>query len=307
MKVAVIGAGTMGHGIAQVFAQAGHDVQLIDEVKTALDDGLAKIRENLDFLGKLGIVAPLESERILLRIHPSLELEGALSDVEFVTEAVCEDLKLKKEIFRKLDAVAPTNAILASNTSGLSITEIASATREPTRVIGTNWWNPPQIIPLVEMSKGDLTSDETIRRTSEILTGVGKKPILVLKPLRGFVGNRLQIALFREALNLLEKGVASVEDIDAAVTNGLGFRYAVLGPFRVADYGGLDVFYHLSRELYNDLDCPTEPQDALARLVREGKLGVKSGKGFYSYERKNTREALAERDRKLLKILNAAI
>jgi 3-hydroxybutyryl-CoA dehydrogenase len=307
MKVAVIGAGTMGHGIAQVFAQAGHDVSLVDEVQDALDNALSRITENLDFLTQLGAVDSGESGKILLRIHPSLDLESALINVQFVTEAVSEDLSLKKEIFRRADASTPSDTILASNTSGLSITEIASATTKPARVIGANWWNPPQIIPLVEMAKGDSTSDETVRKTNEILTGVGKKPILVLKPLQGFVGNRLQIALFREALNILEKGVASVEDIDAAVTYGLGFRYAALGPFKVADYGGLDVFYHLSKELYRDLDSSTEPQNVLAKLVREGKLGIKTGTGFYSYDDKKIHEALADRDRKLIRILNAAM
>jgi 3-hydroxybutyryl-CoA dehydrogenase len=234
----------------------------------------------------------------------STDAGKAASNASFVVEAINENLELKKEIFRKAGAIAPKAAILASNTSGLSITEIASATRNPTRVIGTNWWNPPQIIPLVEMAKGNQTSDDTVRKTSDILTGVGKKPILVLKPVQGFVGNRLQIALFREALSLLEKGVASADDIDAAVTHGLGFRYAVLGPFKVADYGGLDVFYHLSKELYNDLDQSAEPQDILVQLVKQGKLGVKSGEGFYSYEGRNINQELTERDTKLLGILN---
>jgi 3-hydroxybutyryl-CoA dehydrogenase len=307
MKVAVIGAGTMGHGIAQVFAQAGHNVGLVDAVQSALDNGMYRVKENLDFLTKLGIGLQSESQKILQRIHPSLNLDDALTDVEFVTEAVSEDLKIKREIFRRMDAVAPADAILASNTSGLSITEIATATTKPARVIGTNWWNPPQLIPLIEMAKGDSTSDETVRKTKEILTAIGKKPILILKPLQGFVGNRLQIALFREALNLLEKGVATVEDIDTAVTYGPGFRYAVLGPFKVADYGGLDVFYHLSKELYKDLACTTEPQETLATLVQEGKLGVKSGRGFYSYQGKSANDTLADRDKKLLRILNATL
>ena len=305
LKVAVIGAGTMGRGIAQVFAQAGHDVRLIDEVEGALDAAVSTMRENLNFLIQLGINSTIDPEKILRRVHTSRRLESELTDIEFVTEAVSEDLKLKQEVFRRADAVVPKSAILASNTSGLSITEIANATGTPSRVIGTNWWNPAHIIPLVEMAKGSSTSEETVQKTREILAGVGKKPILVQKPVQGFVGNRLQMALFREALDLLENGVASIEDIDAAVTYGLGFRYAVLGPFRTADYGGLDVFHHLSKELYADLGCPTEPQEVLANLVREGKLGVKSGRGFYSYDQMTISRALADRDRRLLGVLRA--
>jgi len=305
LKVAVIGAGTMGRGIAQVFAQAGHHVRLIDEVQDALDAAVSTMRENLNVLIQLGIISAIEPEKMLQRVHTSLHLESELTDVQFVTEAVSEELTLKQEIFRRADAVVPSGTILASNTSGLSVTEIANATGTPSRVIGTNWWNPAQIIPLVEMAKGSSTSDDTVQKTREILAGVGKKPILVQKPVQGFVGNRLQMALLREALNLLEKGVASIEDIDTAITYGPGFRYAVLGPFRTADYGGLDVFYNLAKELYPDLGCPTEPQEVLTNLVREGKLGIKSGRGFYTYAQMTISRALAERDKRLLGILRA--
>ena len=301
----VVGAGTMGHGIAQVFAQAGHEVRLVDQWEEALKSGMSKVQSNLAVLVEIGILSENKSRETFSRIHPSTETEKAFHGVEFVTEAVYENLNLKKEIFRTLDSVLPEDVILASNTSGLNITEIASVVKNPTRVVGTNWWNPPNIIPLVEIMRGNQTSEVTVKRTKEILTSVGKSPILISKTSPGFVGNRLQIALLREALSLLENGVASVEDIDTAVRYGLGVRYATMGPFKVADLGGLDVFYHLAQELYKDLDCSKEPQVTLSRLVNSQKVGLKTGSGFYDYPTDKSGSVLAERDRLLLKLLNA--
>ena len=307
LRAAVIGAGTMGHGIAQVFAQAGYDVKLFDISEEALKGALTRIEANLAFFVESGVLTTEESEDALSRIEPSLDLEDAVRDVEFVTEAVPEEMELKQKVFARLDANTPSHAILASNTSGLSITEIARRAERPERVIGTNWWNPPHITPLVEMMRGEKTSDETVQRTRETLSGIGKKPILILKPIQGFVGNRLQIALLREALSLLENGVASAEDIDTAASYGPGFRYPILGPFKTADFGGLDIFYHLARDLYRELDCSKEPQRVLARLVEGGRLGFKTGEGFYTYRDKDPEELLRERDRRLLEILRTTL
>ena len=293
----------MGHGIAQVFAQVGHEVRLTDQLEKALESGMLKVQANLAVLVQMGMLTENQSQEIYSRIHPSKEMAKAFEDVEFVTEAVYENLNLKKEIFKTLDAVLPDNVILASNTSGLDITELASEVKDPGRVIGANWWNPPNIVPLVEIMRGERTSEETVKRTREILTSVGKKPILISKPSPGFVGNRLQIALLREALSLLQNGVASVEDIDTAVRYGLGIRYATMGPFKVADLGGLDVFHHLAQELYKDLDCSEEPQAILSELVNSQKIGLKAGSGFYEYPKEEAGLVLAERDRSLLKIL----
>lgn len=301
MKICVIGAGAMGHGIAQVFAQAGDEVKLTDVSQEALRTASTRIRANLDLFVQAGLIGTEESSNVISRIEFISRLED-LGDFEFVTEAVTEDLEVKRQVFKKLDAVAPKDAILASNTSGLSIAEIAAVAKRPERVVGTNWWNPPHIIPLVEVMRGEKTNDDTVQRTREVLTRIGKKPIVVLKPIKGFIGNRLQIALLREALYLLENGVASAEDIDAAVSYGPGFRYPVLGPFKTADFGGLDVFYHLSKELFRELVSSTEPQKVLAQLVEDGKFGVKSGEGFYRYLCADISETLKQRDRKLLQV-----
>ena len=304
-RAAVIGAGTMGHAIAQVFAQGGFEVWLIDVRLDILEHALAQIRANLSLLEEQRMLSAEGSGSVLSRIKVSMNPKKAVENAEFVTEAVSENLAVKKQVFKMLDEFTPRGTILASNTSGLSITSIAAATKRPERVIGTNWWNPAHIIPLVEIMKGRKTSMETVAKTKSVLTNIGKKPITVLKPIQGFIGNRLQMALFREALNLLEKGVATVEDIDSAVSYGPGFRYPALGPFQVSDYGGLDVFYHLSQELFRDLDHSRKPSLELKRLIAKNQVGIKSGKGFYDYKGFSQVELARDRDRRLLGIVKA--
>jgi 3-hydroxybutyryl-CoA dehydrogenase len=307
MRTAVIGAGTMGHGIAQAFAQSGCEVWLVDLRADILQHALAQIRANLSLFEEQGMGSPGDSKRILSRIKVTTDPKEALENSEFVTEAVSENVVVKKQVFKVLDNLTLANAVLASNTSGLSISNIATATKRPERVIGTNWWNPAHIIPLVEIMLGEKTSRETLDQTKAVLASIGKKPITILKPIQGFIGNRLQMALFREALNLLERGVASVEDIDTAVSFGPGFRYPVLGPFKVSDHGGLDVFYHLSEELFEDLDSSNKPMSALKRLIENNQLGIKSGSGFYNYKGLKEADLLKDRDRKLLRIHRAIL
>lgn len=303
MEVAVIGAGTMGRGIAQVFAQSGSKVWLVDVRDDILKRALGHIKENLTLFEEEKILSSRQAADVLSRIDVVVDPRKAVRNVEFVTEAVTEDLTVKKHLFKLLGEASPKDAILASNTSGLNVSDISSETAQPERVIGTNWWNPAQIIPLVEVMRGEKTSADTLERTRRILTNAGKKPITIMKSVPGFVGNRLQIALFREALHLLEQGVATLEDIDTAVSFGPGFRYPVLGPFRVSDFGGLDVFYHLCGELFGELDSSTQPPSGtLKRLAENNRFGVKSGAGFYDYSGLPEVELVRERDRKLLRI-----
>lgn len=223
--------------------------------------------------------------------------------MQVVVEAVPEDLALKRSVFAQLDRLCPKRAVLASNTSGLSITRIAAATQRPTRVAGMHFWNPPHVIALVEVTKGERTSHAAARLLVDLARRLGKRPILVRHDVPGFVGNRLQFAVMREALHILAEGIASAEDIDTAMTAGPGLRYALIGPLRTADLAGLNVFDAISRYLFAELNSKKTPSPALADLVERGRLGAKSGAGIYSYPPAELERILRRRDRVLLEFL----
>ncbi|MDI6761427.1 MAG: 3-hydroxyacyl-CoA dehydrogenase NAD-binding domain-containing protein [Thermodesulfobacteriota bacterium] len=182
-----------------------------------------------------------------------------------------------------MDKYCPPHTIIASNTSGLSLTEMASGIHRQDRPVITHWWNPPHIIPVVKVVKGQFTSDQTVDLVCQLLKTIGKKPVKILKEVPGFLGNRLQFALYREALACLKEGVASAEDIDTAVKGSFGFRFPTLGPLETSDFGGLDTFLTISQYLFEVIDRSTEPPELLKEMVSQGKLGVKTGEGFFSY------------------------
>lgn len=302
-RVTVIGAGTMGAGIAGEFARLGCDVRLHDVSAALLRRGIALARDAAAELVKAGIVSGRKSEVALRRIAPTPSLETACAGTDLLVEAVSEDMALKERVFRRFDALCPAGAVLASNTSGLSITRIARSTRRPKLVAGLHFWNPPHVIPLVEVTKGLRTSDATARLLMDVCRRMGKRPILVRRDIPGFVGNRLQFAVLREALDLWSRGVASAEDIDTAMCAGPGLRYGLLGPLRTADLGGLDVFLAISGYLFPDLSADRNPPKTLASLVRRKRLGAKTGAGIYSYKKSELSRRTARRDRVLLGFL----
>ncbi|RLB03286.1 MAG: 3-hydroxyacyl-CoA dehydrogenase/enoyl-CoA hydratase family protein, partial [Deltaproteobacteria bacterium] len=238
-KVAIIGAGLMGHGIAQVFAQAGYQVSMQSRREKSVQQAFERIEANLQTLVESGLVEEAPSQ-ILARIEGTTNMNEAAENADFVVEAVPEVLSVKKEVFKNLDKICPEHTILASNTSGLSITEIASATNRPEKVVGTHFWNPPHLVQAVEIVRGLKTSDNTVKITQELLVKVGKKPVIISKDIFGQVGIRILYAMLREAISLLEKDVASVEDIDVVVREALGTRLSVMGLFEMADLSGLD-------------------------------------------------------------------
>ena len=302
-RVAVIGAGTMGAGIAGEFARAGCRVRLMDRNEQLLDRGLRRLDAAQQVLVDAGRISERQAAAARQRVAVTTSLETACEDAELLVEAVSEDLALKQTLFRQFDAMCPEETILASNTSGLSITQIASVTRRPERVAGLHFWNPPHIIPLVEVTQGRETAPATAEWLREVCVRIGKRAILVRHDIPGFVGNRLQFAVLREALHLLSQGVASVEDIDTAMTAGPGLRYGLLGPLRTADLGGLDVFAAISGYLFPELCADKRPPTVLTDLVKQGRLGTKSGAGFYTYDTTRPDEILASRDRVLLGFL----
>jgi len=301
--VAVIGAGTMGHGIAQEFARSGHRVALHDLRGDVLQGALARIEINIRACCEAKLIALEDVPAVLGRIRTTADLGEAAAEADFVVEAVAEDLALKQDIFRELDKLCQQHTVLATNTSGLSITRIAAATTRPDRVVGTHFWNPPHLIPLVEVVRGDETSDETTALACRIIERMGKSPVVVHKDVPGFVGNRLQFALLREALAIVEQGIASVADVDTVVKTGFGRRLAVIGPLETADLGGLDVFLAIARYLLPELDCSTEPPALLAQKAQQGKLGSKTCEGFYRWTRAKAQAIIAARDRELMRRL----
>jgi 3-hydroxybutyryl-CoA dehydrogenase len=284
-QVAVIGAGIMGHGFAQVFAQKGVPVSLYDIQEEILKRASLRISANLDTFIQHGIIHQKEKKAALEKIITSMDLGEAVHNADFILEAVPEIMDLKKEIFKKLDQLAPPHTILASNTSGLSITEIGAVTQRPEKTIITHGGNPPHIIPVIEIVRGEKTSDETAELTYRLMLKLGKQPVRLLKEVPGFLFNRLQFALYREALHCLEAGVATAEDIDLVVKAGYGFRLPVLGPLETSDFGGLDTFYRISQNLFPDLS------------------DVKTGEGIYKYPPAVARRKIKERDRRLLQQL----
>ena len=280
-RIAVVGAGTMGHGIAQVAALAEYDVALTDASAPALPTALARIRDNLDGGVKRGKITAEAARAALERIHPVESLQEAAAETDLVVEAVVEDLEVKRGLFRTLSAHTKPAAILATNTSSLSVTSIAEAVDRPDRMLGMHFFNPVHIMRLVELVTHPTTAPETLSAAREAVVRMKKEPIVV-KDSPGFASSRLGVTLGLEAMRMVEAGVASPEDIDTAMVLGYGHP---MGPLRVSDLVGLDVRLAIAEYLYHELgDERYRPPDILRRKVAAGELGKKSGRGFYQWE-----------------------
>jgi 3-hydroxybutyryl-CoA dehydrogenase len=275
--IAVVGAGLMGAGIAQVFASAGHRVALFDEFATARETALPRIRENLAAVGR----DPSLSETITLHA----KLADAVAEADFVIEAAPENLGLKQQIFVEIEAAAKPHAILASNTSVIPITRIMEKLADKTRALGTHWWNPPYLVPLVEVIRTLDTADAAVTATLALLGSVGKTAVEVKKDVAGFVGNRLQHALWREAIALVDDGVCDAETVDRVVKASFGRRLAVLGPLENADMVGTDLTLAIHQYVLPHIDASPRPSPYLEKLVADGKLGFKTGQGFRGWTR----------------------
>lgn len=293
--LAVVGAGGMGSGIAALFAARGAPVVLIDPVDGALDRARASIAR------QLGVYAAGGEGEAMARIRMSPDLEAA-ADCDLVIEAVPENLELKRGIFAKLDAICAPGAIFATNTSGLSINALAGAVTRRERFVGTHFFTPADVIPLVEVVRNDDTSEATVAAVMDALRAVGKRPVLVRRDIPGFIANRIQHALAREAISLLEKGVASAEDIDEVVKWSLGIRLALSGPLEQRDMNGIDVHHAIASYLYQDLENRQEPSELLRGKVERGELGAKSGQGFYAWSPERRERVLREKSEALAEL-----
>jgi 3-hydroxybutyryl-CoA dehydrogenase len=282
-RIAVIGSGMMGHGIAQVFALKGHEVILNDISKELLTKAIENVRINMAFLSDKGVSNKEEIGSVIARIHTTTSLEEAVSGAQIVIEAVSESLELKQKLFQEMETYCPADTILASNTSVISITEIASRTKHKDRVVGTHFWFPPYLIPLVEVVKGQETSDKIVDFTFEFMKRSGKHPIKCLKDVPGFVANRLQHALWREAISIVDNGIADATTVDEAIKHSFGIRLSVLGPLENADMAGLDLTLQIHNYILKHLESSPAPSPVLIKKVEAAELGMKTGKGFHDW------------------------
>ena len=300
---AVIGGGLMGHGIAQVLAKQSSLVWLYDVSSEKLKLSLKRIKASLQLLERYDLIDSISSREVLRRISPTTNLEEALHNVSFVVEAAPEKLSLKQTLFAKIEQFASADTIIATNSSGLRVRDVSSKLRRLDRVVGSHFFLPAQVVPLVEVSRGPKTSDKTMRETVALWKACGKEPIRVEHDLPGYIANRLQAALVREATSLLGRGIATAEDIDRAVRTGFGLRYLVSGPLEQRDLGGLDLHVDLSTALWPDLNISSGPHPFVVNMVNEGKLGLKSGEGFINWKGQNPEEVLKARTEALIKLM----
>jgi 3-hydroxybutyryl-CoA dehydrogenase len=285
-KIAVIGGGLMGHGITYLLADAGHVVRIFENAA----EGRESLPRRLQALIEL-----FDADAALLqRISVHDRLDAATEGVGYVFEAAPERLPLKQGLFAELEEAVAPETILASNSSAIPTTEIARHLKHRERVLGTHFWNPPHLVPLVEVIENEWTSGEVLRRTIDLLRAAGKTPVHVRRDIPGFVGNRLQHALKREAIALVAAGVCDAETIDTVVKEGFGTRMAVLGPMEQSDLVGLDLTLEIAEVLYPDLDRTAGPHPYLRDKVKAGKLGMKSGEGFRQWTRE-TADAVRQR------------
>lgn len=291
-NIAVIGGGLMGAGIAQMFAEANYKVTVFEpneEVRLSLRE---RVAENLNLMGSDAAIAE--------RIELSADLEKAVAIAHYVTEAAPEKLDLKRSIFADLERLAPAEAILASNTSVIPITHITEGLATAHRMVGTHWWNPPYLVPLVEVIQGERTSQLTIDSTMALLRAIGKEPAHVKKDLPGFVANRLQHALWREAIAMVADGICDAQTLDTCVKNSFGLRLPVLGPLENADMVGLDLTLDIHKTIIPELDRSAGPNPFLERQVEAGRLGFKSGEGFRVWSEEEKSDLRKELSRHLV-------
>ncbi len=281
-NISVIGSGTMGNGIAHVFAQYKYDVNLIDISEASLASGLESIKKNLERQVKKEILKENEKEEALKRIQTYTSVNDGVKNADLIIEAATENLEVKKQIFQRVDQYAPENAILATNTSSISITQIASATQRPQQVIGMHFMNPVPVMKLVEVIRGYSTSDETTSTIMNLSERIDKSPVEV-NDYPGFISNRILMPMINEAIASLQEGVAGVEEIDTVMKLGMAHP---MGPLQLADFIGLDVCLSILNVLYSGFGNPKyAPNPLLINMVNAGKTGVKSGEGFYEYEK----------------------
>jgi 3-hydroxybutyryl-CoA dehydrogenase/5-formyl-3-hydroxy-2-methylpyridine 4-carboxylate dehydrogenase len=299
-KVAVVGAGTMGPGMAATFARNGFDTALYDVKPEQLDKAKGAVDFVYTILTGGGFMTSDDADAGRARITYTTDLADALSGADFVVETVPERKDLKQQVFQEIEALVGDDVILATNTSGIPITDIASVTRVPGRVVGMHWSNPPHLIPVIEVIRGQETTDETAQETVEIVQKIGMVPAIVDRDVAGFVENRILYAIMREALHLLDEGVASAEAIDTITKWGIGYKLAVIGPLELLDMAGLDIYTSVANYLNKDLNASPGVSQTVTDKVAAGKLGIKTQGGLFDYTPEKIQQLQQQRGRKLV-------
>ncbi len=294
-----VGAGTMGHATALQFAMAGYSVRLYDHQQAGLQRGQKAIEHDLATFEQAGLLTD-QPDEILKRITYTTDMEQACQDTDFVIESIVEDQQVKQQVWQELEQLVGPETVLATNTSGLSPTALQSVLKRPARFVVAHFWNPAQLMPLVEVVPGKQTSQATVDLTVALMNKIGKHAVPLKKEALGFVGNRIQLAVLREAFHIVDEGIASPEAVDDIIKYSLGRRWNLVGPIASADLGGLDVFKNISSYLYADLANATGTDPTLEKMVDHGKLGLKSGQGFYDWQGDAGQQVVADRDAALL-------
>lgn len=302
-RICNLGTGTIGPGITLTFAMAGYHVRMFGRSDASIERGFHRIDAILESLCKTNFVQEAQVSEIIGRIKGVTTLEEATKEADFVIESIVENLSAKQEIFGKIEGMCSTKTVFASSTSGLSPTLIAEKLKHKNRFVVAHFWNPPHLIPLVEVVPGKHTSQDAIDVTSKLMEKVGKKPVVLNKEALGFIGNRLQFAMLREALCLIESGIASKEAVDTTIKYALGRRLSITGPFESADLGGLDIINNIATYLFEDLCNTSDVSPILSELIERGNLGAKSGFGFYKWTEEELNRITEIRENDLIKWL----
>ena len=302
--IANVGTGTMGHAITLQFALAGYPVHLVGRGEASLEKAMKAIRSDAEDFAEAGLLKDGDTmDAVLARITCYADYASGVADVDFVIESVAENLDIKKSVWAEVEHAAPKDAILSTNTSGLSPTALQSVMGHPERFVVAHFWNPAQLMPLVEVVPGEKTDPKVVDITFDLMAKIGKKPAKIKKESLGFVGNRLQLAVLREAFYIVQQGIADAATVDDVMKYSLGRRWNLVGPIASIDLGGLDVFYNISTYLFDDMDNGTGPSPLLAEKVKEGNLGAKTGQGFFSWQDEDGKRIIETRNKALLRAL----
>ncbi|MBT3256143.1 MAG: 3-hydroxyacyl-CoA dehydrogenase family protein [Deltaproteobacteria bacterium] len=303
-NITVLGSGIMGHGIAQSFLMGGYPVMLFDISEPILATARAHVKKNLELFFRSDLIKEEDIETCMEKLTTTTDLEKAVSNADFIVEAAPEDLNLKQGLFEKIESFSNEDTIIASNTSSLTLKKIGERVKKKSRLVVTHWFNPPHIVPTVEVVQNEGTSDETAETAYALMEKIKKSPVLVNWEIPGFIVNRIQIAMVREVLNLYKMGVASAADIDRAVKGSMGFRLASIGPLLTIDMGGVKLWRSVCANLLPNIESGTTPPAALDELISEGNDGIKTGKGFYDYtvdfSEEDLDKAVQQRDQEFL-------